>query len=135
MLFPILFRHNNYHIRSMLWSLVCCFIVVSLAGCGDNHQGGFNRFLLRQSAPEPAGPIFKKQYNSSALSRIELDNLLKMSTYSGSAERYGVLVFRKQAEKRGVNPVIFSHQSHRTRFTCKVCHLELDFIMKKGAVK
>lgn len=133
MLFSILFYLRNGQIRLVLWRLVCCFIFVSLAGCGDNHQGGFNRFLLRQSAPEPAGPIFKKQYKSSALSRIELDNLLKMSTYSGSAERYGVLVFREQAEKRGVNPVVFSHQTHRTRFTCKVCHLELEFLMKKGS--
>jgi c(7)-type cytochrome triheme protein len=134
MLLPFIYCLRNGQFRFVLLSLVCCVIFVSLTGCGDSHQGGgFNRFLLRQSAPEPAGPIFKKQYNSSALSRIELDNLLKMSTYSGSAERYGVLVFRRQAEKRGVNPVVFSHQAHRTRFTCKVCHLELDFMMKKGS--
>ena len=132
MLFSFLFRLRNGQVQLEPWSLVCCFIVVSLTGCGDNN-GGFNRFLLRQPGLEPAAPIFQKQYNSPELSRMEFENLLNMSVYTGSPDRYGVLVFREQAAKRRVNPVVFSHQTHRTRFTCKVCHLELDFLMKKGS--
>jgi len=114
------------------FSVLCFLVAGGVWGCSENRQG-FNQFLLRQPDLKPAGPVFKKQYNSASLSRIELENLLKMSVYTGSPARYGVLVFREQAAKRGVNPVVFSHQTHRTKFTCKVCHLELDFMMKKGS--
>ena len=118
--------------RFLILCLVLLLPTVFFLGCSDNPSQ-FNRFLLRQPALEPAAPIFNKQYNSAALSRTELDKLLQMSTYTGSPDRYGVIVFRDQAAKRGVNPVVFSHQSHRTRFTCKVCHLELEFLMEKGS--
>ena len=132
MIFSCISRLKNSQKYLIFFSVVCFFLAGGLFGCGDG-PGDFNRFLLRQPAQAPAAPIFQKQYNSSSLSRIELDNLLAMSVYTGSPDRYGVLVFREQAAKRGVNPVIFSHQSHRVRYTCKVCHLELEFLMKKGS--
>ena len=119
--------------KKTIWFLasigIAFFLMSYLAGCGND----FNRFLLRLPAQEQAASVFQKQYSSGSLPRSELEKLLEMSLYHGSADRYGVLVFRDISEKRGVKPVIFSHQSHRTRYTCKVCHLELDFMMKKGS--
>ena len=132
MSYSFLSQFNKGYKQTLFLFLFCCVISSGLLGCGD-AQMDFNRFLLRQPEQEPAAPVFKKQYNASALSHIELDNLLQMSTYAGSPDRYGVLVFREQTSKRGVNPVVFSHQSHRVMFTCKVCHLELEFLMKKGS--
>lgn len=132
MFFPLVSFFKDEHCQFVTRCVVCCVLVFILAGCSDT-QGDFNRFLLRQPAMEAPLPVFQKQYNSPELSRMEFENLLNMSVYTGATDRYGVLVFREQAEKRGVNPVVFSHQSHRTRFTCKVCHLELEFLMKKGS--
>ena len=35
-------------------------------------------------------------------------------------------------ERANAKPVVFSHASHRVRYTCRVCHLELDLAMKRG---
>lgn len=42
---------------------------------------------------------------------------------------YGNLLIDRTATASGVKPVSFSHWTHRTRFTCRVCHTELEFDM------
>ncbi|MBI5641713.1 MAG: hypothetical protein HZA17_14955 [Nitrospirae bacterium] len=44
-----------------------------------------------------------------------------------SPEQYGNILINRTSEKNGVKPVSFSHWIHRTKYTCRVCHLELDF--------
>ncbi|MBI5182464.1 MAG: hypothetical protein HZA06_06100 [Nitrospirae bacterium] len=45
---------------------------------------------------------------------------------------YADIIINKQAEKQGMQPVMFPHWFHRIRFKCKVCHEDI-FIMKRGA--
>jgi c(7)-type cytochrome triheme protein len=45
-------------------------------------------------------------------------------------ERFGNLLLGSASTSGKVKPVSFSHWLHRTRFTCRVCHSELDFAMK-----
>ena len=45
---------------------------------------------------------------------------------------YADITINKQAEKQGMQPVMFPHWFHRIRFKCKVCHEDI-FIMKKGS--
>jgi len=46
-------------------------------------------------------------------------------------EEYGDVLMKGAATKaKGVTPVAFSHWVHRTKYTCRVCHGELDFSMK-----
>lgn len=40
---------------------------------------------------------------------------------------YGNILINRASEKHGVKPVFFSHWSHRLKYACRVCHLELDF--------
>ena len=40
---------------------------------------------------------------------------------------YGNILMNRISEKNGVKPVFFPHWSHRIKFTCRVCHYELDF--------
>lgn len=40
---------------------------------------------------------------------------------------YGNILINRVSEQNGVRPVFFSHWSHRVRYTCRVCHFELDF--------
>lgn len=46
------------------------------------------------------------------------------------AEEYGNILISRTSEKNGVKPAIFSHWLHRQKFTCRVCHFELEFNMK-----
>ena len=101
-------------------------------GCSNNQLSGFDRFLYRAPPEGPGNPIHQKQYSSGSLPRAKLDTLLDASLYLGPREKYGDVVFRKKSLKQRAKPVVFSHGTHRTRFTCRVCHTELEFSMKKG---
>lgn len=47
-------------------------------------------------------------------------------------ENYGDLLIDRLSTVKQVKPVYFSHWSHRSRYTCRVCHWELDFAFKSG---
>lgn len=40
---------------------------------------------------------------------------------------FGNILINRTSEKNNMSPVPFSHWSHRTKYTCRVCHFELDF--------
>jgi len=40
---------------------------------------------------------------------------------------HGNLIINRISEKNGVEPVTFSHWMHRMKYTCRVCHFELEF--------
>ncbi|MBI5557657.1 MAG: hypothetical protein HY885_08465 [Deltaproteobacteria bacterium] len=99
-----------------------------LSGCGNN----FDNFLARKELEDPGSPIFHKKYTTKSLPRAELDHLLDMALYTGPAEQYGDIIMRERSVNHRVDPVVFSHRIHRSRFTCRVCHIDLEFSMKKG---
>jgi len=45
-------------------------------------------------------------------------------------EVYGDVTIDRTSRSQKVAPVVFSHRVHRALFTCRVCHLELEFSMK-----
>lgn len=46
---------------------------------------------------------------------------------------YGRVVISDYSERAGLAPVVFEHWTHRARFTCRVCHVDVGFAMKAGA--
>ncbi|HEY3306999.1 MAG TPA: c(7)-type cytochrome triheme domain-containing protein [Desulfuromonadaceae bacterium] len=64
--------------------------------------------------------------------RSELGKVLQAMPPNGPFWRYGNVVFRRKCVKAGLAPVVFSHWSHRTQYTCRVCHIELGFSMRSG---
>src|SRR5579871_1752920 len=46
---------------------------------------------------------------------------------------YGRVVIDNHATKSELAPVVFEHWIHRSRFTCRVCHVDVGFAMKAGA--
>jgi c(7)-type cytochrome triheme protein len=44
-------------------------------------------------------------------------------------EEFGNILINRTSDQSGVRPAMFSHWSHRQRFTCRVCHFELEFNM------
>src|SRR6266545_3193003 len=51
------------------------------------------------------------------------------------AYEYGNVTINNFSANAGLPPVVFQHWSHRARFTCRVCHVDLGFSMKEGATK
>lgn len=50
-------------------------------------------------------------------------------------DEYGDVIINRTSSANGQEAVIFSHWQHRIRFTCRVCHGELDFQMKVNATE
>lgn len=48
---------------------------------------------------------------------------------------YGNVLINRSSEKNNVLPVIFSHWRHRVKYTCRVCHFELEIQFKKNATE
>lgn len=48
---------------------------------------------------------------------------------------YGNILINRTSEANGVKPVAFSHWSHRIKYTCRVCHFELEFNMKANTTE
>lgn len=45
-------------------------------------------------------------------------------------DEFGNILINRNSEKNGVKPTTFSHWIHRQRYTCRVCHFELEFNME-----
>lgn len=52
-----------------------------------------------------------------------------------SPENYGRVVISNFSPKAGMAKVVFDHWLHRSQFTCRVCHVDLGFLMKKGETR
>jgi c(7)-type cytochrome triheme protein len=50
-------------------------------------------------------------------------------------DQYGNVLMNRTSEAHGVSWVSFSHWSHRRSYTCRVCHLELEFAMEANATE
>jgi len=48
-------------------------------------------------------------------------------------EEYGRVIIRNHSESAGLAPVVFDHWVHRSRFTCRLCHIDIGFAMNGGA--
>jgi len=46
---------------------------------------------------------------------------------------YGRVVLNNFSEKAGMTPVVFDHWVHRTKWTCRLCHVDIAFGMKAGS--
>jgi c(7)-type cytochrome triheme protein len=66
------------------------------------------------------------------MDRTELVTIIKTIPPNGPFWKYGTLEMRRKAKKAGMAPVVFAHWSHRSRYTCRVCHEELGFSMRSG---
>ncbi len=104
--------------------LVAVFGLTGLLSCVEIDR------LIDQGPPK--NYIRHKHYSKPPLPQSKLNDLLQMSMYNGRPDHYGNLIMRSNKRKGGMDSVKFSHRIHREKYTCRVCHLELEFSMKKG---
>lgn len=64
---------------------------------------------------------------SVSANRKYFDNLADPCPYD-----YGDILMDRKSSSANVKPVFFSHWRHRIKYSCRVCHFELDFAFKKG---
>lgn len=69
---------------------------------------------------------------SGSFQRSEFSKLLALMPSDGPAAHYGNVVMRSRSSKKDMAPVTFPHWNHRTKYSCQVCHVELEFSMYKG---
>lgn len=48
---------------------------------------------------------------------------------------FGNVVMNNFSDKAGVAPVVFSHWLHRSRFTCRLCHVDVGFAMTANGTR
>jgi len=48
-------------------------------------------------------------------------------------DEYGNVVMNNFSENEKVAPVVFKHWLHRSKYTCRLCHVDIGFAMKAGA--
>ena len=76
--------------------------------------------------------LFLTAFAARASDRAVLGKVLNAIPPNGPFAKYGTLILRRESKKAGMAPVVFPHWSHRARYTCRVCHSELEFAMKSG---
>lgn len=57
------------------------------------------------------------------------ESLLKLP-FLPPPENYGDILITRTTQETDVGPVYFSHWVHRVKYTCRVCHYELEFSMR-----
>jgi len=50
-------------------------------------------------------------------------------------DEFGNILINRTSEQNGVKPATFSHWSHRQKYTCRVCHFELEFNMQVNSTE
>jgi len=45
---------------------------------------------------------------------------------------YGRVIIKNYSRRAGLAPVVFDHWVHRSRFTCRFCHVDIGFAMNAG---
>lgn len=45
---------------------------------------------------------------------------------------YGNIVINNYSGKANIAPVVFNHWLHRSKYTCRLCHIDIGFAMKAG---
>jgi c(7)-type cytochrome triheme protein len=50
-------------------------------------------------------------------------------------DEFGRVVMNNFSEKNGVAPVVFDHWLHRSKFTCRLCHVDIGFAMQANATQ
>jgi c(7)-type cytochrome triheme protein len=48
---------------------------------------------------------------------------------------YGRIIIANMTPATGMAPVEFDHWQHRSKFTCRLCHVDIGFSMKAGATR
>lgn len=62
----------------------------------------------------------------------DIGKIAKLAPSSIPFSMYGTIVMTSPSTEAEMKPAVFNHWSHRAKYTCRVCHLNLEFNMKAG---
>lgn len=104
--------------------------VPTFARAGD--KGLFMAVMFSSIVPLVMLSILLGSGTVQAFEMEGLGKVLQAMPPNGPFWKYGNVVMRRRSVKAGMSPAVFPHWSHRSRYTCRVCHLELGFSMRMG---
>jgi len=110
------------------WGLLRLF----LAGLGEGY--GNVEVLVR----EPGKARFQRITMLSAVMTLLIVSAILVSAGTANAwnraapSEYGRVIIRNYSRSAGLAPVVFDHWVHRSRFTCRFCHVDIGFAMNAG---
>jgi c(7)-type cytochrome triheme protein len=95
---------------------------------------------VRSSTRELRNALFRRVLLSAVLA---LGIVLMILVSTGTANtwskvegaEYGRVVIKNYSKQAGLAPVAFDHWVHRSRFTCRLCHVDIGFAMEAGGTK
>ena len=50
-------------------------------------------------------------------------------------DEFGNVVMNNLSQKNGISPVVFSHWVHRSKYTCRLCHVDVGFAMSANGTE
>ena len=62
----------------------------------------------------------------------DIDKIRNLTPPSGPFWMYGTIIMNPTDPDAEMKPAVFNHWSHRAKYTCRVCHSNLEFSMKAG---
>ena len=111
--------------------LAIIFIVLLVTGCPPAP----NR--MKSTRPEwnqPQSLSTTSGNSGRAAQKLGYDDTIDKGVYppNGPFWKYGTLMMYQKSRKAGMKPAVFAHWSHRAKYSCRVCHLDLGFSMRRG---
>jgi hypothetical protein len=94
-------------------------------GCKKNTSQD-NALTQKEIAGRASADAVKKlKARASSHHDSNLFDKMDASLYRGEKDKYGDVVMDTRTAENNIDPVVFSHRTHRDQYTCRVCHLEL----------
>jgi c(7)-type cytochrome triheme protein len=74
--------------------------------------------------------IFLMMVLVTVLITLSIDSVYGFVMKRPPHHEFGNVVINSLSEKNNMAPVVYKHWLHRAQYTCRVCHLDLKFVMK-----
>lgn len=103
-------------------------LLTGLLLCTSSAWGGEKFSLPALPQQEEFGNIITNRTSAKSGETFSLPTLPQH-------EEFGNVIMNRNSAKNGILPVAFSHWKHRTKYTCRVCHVELEFSMKANTTE
>jgi c(7)-type cytochrome triheme protein len=91
-----------------------------------------NPYIIRGEAMNFQGKVFVAFLIVILCATVVFSETFGVKKRMKKPDEYGNVVINNFSGKSDEAPVVFKHWLHRSKFTCRLCHVDLGFAMKAG---
>jgi c(7)-type cytochrome triheme protein len=110
----------------------CIMMAQLLAGCAPAPPQVKTAMPPWDQSQPPPSPPERAPRTGQLVDYAALAKILDIIPPNGPFWRYGTVLKPQRRQQTARKPAVFAHWSHRAKYTCRVCHLELGFSMRAG---